>query len=68
MNTQKTSPLKTFLQHLGRGAAMFDGGFSTEAQHAPGADSAEKNDAYWAEVASKTALCQPRRFSMPGRG
>ena len=30
MNTEKTSSLKTFLQYLGRGAAMFDGGYGAE--------------------------------------
>jgi hypothetical protein len=73
MNTRKTSMLKTVLEYFGRGAMPVDGYYWVDTQRPPGVanaaknDSAVKNDAYWADVASKSALCPPNGFSASAR-
>jgi hypothetical protein len=73
MNTHKTSMLKTVLEYLGRGATPVDGYHWIDTQRAPGvtkaakSDLVVKNDAYWADVAEKSALCPRNGFSASAR-
>jgi hypothetical protein len=73
MNTHKTSMLKTVLEYFGRGATPVDGYHWIDTQRAPGITKAAKsspvvkNDAYWAEVAEKSALCPGNGFSASAR-